>query len=117
MSPSDFGEILKPFAFLDLFDHEGAPFNGGLHPHLGIATLTYVVERAFNYIDPNNVKGTLPGDASDECHSGSEQSVANCRRRRPPPPPDSALVAHLQSPFSFRRHFKVRAMLIARKIS
>ena len=23
MSPSDFGEILKPFVFLDLFDHEG----------------------------------------------------------------------------------------------
>jgi redox-sensitive bicupin YhaK (pirin superfamily) len=42
MSPSDFGEILKPFVFLDLFDHEGAPFNGGLHPHSGIATLTYV---------------------------------------------------------------------------
>ena len=24
MSPSDFGEILKPFVFLDLFDHQGA---------------------------------------------------------------------------------------------
>jgi hypothetical protein len=23
MSPSDLGEILKPFVFLDLFDHEG----------------------------------------------------------------------------------------------
>jgi hypothetical protein len=32
MSPSDLGEILKPFVFLDLFDHEGAPFNG--HPDL-----------------------------------------------------------------------------------
>src|ERR1043166_2573564 len=42
MSPSDLGEILKPFVFLDLFDHEGAPFDGGLHPHSGIATLTYV---------------------------------------------------------------------------
>jgi len=51
------------------------------------------------------------------CPSGSEESVANCRRRRPPPPPDSALVAHLQSPFSFRRHFNARATLIARKIS
>jgi len=30
MSPSDLGEILKPFVFLDLFDHEGAPFNGPL---------------------------------------------------------------------------------------
>ncbi len=44
MSPSDFGEILKPFVFLDLFDHEGAPFNAGLHPHSGIATLTYVAD-------------------------------------------------------------------------
>jgi redox-sensitive bicupin YhaK (pirin superfamily) len=59
MSPSDFGEILKPFVFLDLFDHEGEPFNGPLHPHSGIATLTYVVEGAVTYIDPNNVKGTL----------------------------------------------------------
>ena len=32
MSPSDLGEILKPFVFLDLFDHEGRPFNGPLHP-------------------------------------------------------------------------------------
>ena len=42
MSPSDFGEILKPFVFLDLFDHEGAPFTAGLHPHSGIATLAGV---------------------------------------------------------------------------
>ena len=31
MSPSDFGELLKPFVFLDLFDHEGPPFKGPLH--------------------------------------------------------------------------------------
>src|SRR3977135_2845456 len=60
MSPSDFGEILKPFVFLDLFDHEGAPFNGALHPHSGIATLTYVLEGAVSYIDPDDVRGTLP---------------------------------------------------------
>src|ERR1700687_3231622 len=59
MSPSDFGEILKPFVFLDLFDHEGAPFAGSLHPHSGIATLTYVAEGAVSYIDPDNVGGTL----------------------------------------------------------
>jgi redox-sensitive bicupin YhaK (pirin superfamily) len=59
MSPSDFGEILKPFVFLDLFDHEGAPFNGALHPHSGIATLTYVSEGTVSYIDPDNAKGTV----------------------------------------------------------
>jgi Pirin len=66
MSPCDLGEILKPFVFLDLFDHEGAPFNGALHPHSGIATLTYVAEGAVSYIDPDNVKGTLPA-ASNGC--------------------------------------------------
>src|SRR3977135_3458638 len=60
MSPSDLGEILKPFVFLDLFDHEGAPFNGPVHPPSGIATLPYVAEGAVRYIDSDNVKGTLP---------------------------------------------------------
>ena len=59
MSPSDFGEVLKPFVFLDLIDHEGAPFTGPLHPHSGIATLTYVAEGAVSFIDPDNVRGTL----------------------------------------------------------
>src|ERR1700720_4836673 len=59
MSPSDFGEILKPFVFLDLFDHEGAPFNGPLHPHSGIATLTYVAEGAVSYIDPDKPGNSL----------------------------------------------------------
>jgi redox-sensitive bicupin YhaK (pirin superfamily) len=51
--------MLKPFVFLDLFDYEGAPFNADLHPHSGIATLTYVVEGAVSYIDADNVRGTL----------------------------------------------------------
>jgi len=59
MSPSDFGEILKPFVFLDFFDHEGAPFTAGLHPHSGIATLTYIAEGAVSYVDPENVRGTV----------------------------------------------------------
>ena len=59
MSPSDFGEILKPFVFLDFFDHEGAPFTAGLHPHSGIATLTYIAEGSVSYVDPDNVKGTV----------------------------------------------------------
>ena len=60
MSPSDFGEILKPFVFLDFFDHEGAPFTAGLHPHSGIATLTYIAEGSVSYVDPDNIKGTVP---------------------------------------------------------
>jgi redox-sensitive bicupin YhaK (pirin superfamily) len=70
MSPSDLGEILKPFVFLDLFDHEGAPFNGALHPHSGIATLTYIAEGAVNYIDPDNVRGTLPAGGVEWMQAG-----------------------------------------------
>jgi redox-sensitive bicupin YhaK (pirin superfamily) len=70
MSPSDFGAILKPFVFLDYFEHEGAPFKGGLHPHSGIATLSYVVEGAVSYIDPNNVKGTLPAGGVEWMQAG-----------------------------------------------
>src|SRR3979490_3372746 len=70
MSPSDFGEILKPFVFLDLFDHEGAPFNGPLHPHSGIATLTYVAEGAGSYIDPDDARGTLPAGGVEWMQAG-----------------------------------------------
>jgi redox-sensitive bicupin YhaK (pirin superfamily) len=70
MSPSDFGEILKPFVFLDLFDHEGASFNGPLHPHSGIATLTYVAEGVVSYIDPDNIRGTLPAGGVEWMQAG-----------------------------------------------
>jgi len=70
MSPSDFGEILKPFVFLDLFDHEGAPFDGPLHPHSGIATVTYVLEGAVSYIDGDNDRGTLPAGGVEWMQAG-----------------------------------------------
>src|SRR6202163_4257745 len=69
-SRSALGEILKPFVFLDLFDHEGAPFNGPLHPHSGIATLTYVVEGALSYIDPDDVRGTLSAGGAEWMQAG-----------------------------------------------
>jgi redox-sensitive bicupin YhaK (pirin superfamily) len=70
MSPSDLGELLKPFVFLDLFDHEGAPFNGPLHPHSGIATLTYVAEGAVSYIDPDDARGTLAAGGIEWMQAG-----------------------------------------------
>src|SRR5438552_11819077 len=61
MSPSDFGHLLKPFVFLDRFDTQGNPFSGfGLHPHSGIATLTYVAEGSVSYEDTNGATGLLP---------------------------------------------------------
>src|SRR5258707_11558996 len=61
MSPSDFGGLLKPFVFLDLVDNQGKPFSGfGLHPHSGIATLTYIAEGSVRYEDTNGATGLLP---------------------------------------------------------
>src|ERR1700680_3360100 len=60
MSPFDFGRLLKPFVFLDLIDNQGKPFSGfGLHPHSGIATLTYVAEGSVRYEDTNGATGLL----------------------------------------------------------
>ncbi|MDB6111797.1 MAG: Pirin-like protein [Pedosphaera sp.] len=70
MSPSDLGALLKPFVFLDLFEYEGPPFEAGLHPHSGIATLSYVTEGSVNYIAPDNVKGVLPAGGVEWMRAG-----------------------------------------------
>jgi redox-sensitive bicupin YhaK (pirin superfamily) len=46
VSPGDLGRLLKPFVFLDLFStkHATFPSGFGMHPHSGIATLTYLLE-------------------------------------------------------------------------
>jgi redox-sensitive bicupin YhaK (pirin superfamily) len=48
MSPSDLGELIKPFVFLDRFNFDGqdAPMSmeHGWHPHSGIATVTVLLE-------------------------------------------------------------------------
>ena len=60
MSPSDLGEILKPFVFLDQFDNQGDRFPTlGLHPHSGLATLTYLAEGSVSYEDTNGATGVL----------------------------------------------------------
>ena len=60
MSPGDLGEVLKPFVFLDLFDLEKASFPGfGLHPHSGIATVTYLFEGDVGYEDTSGATGIL----------------------------------------------------------
>jgi redox-sensitive bicupin YhaK (pirin superfamily) len=61
MSPSDLGDVLKPFVFLDLFDTKGTSLSGfGLHPHSGIATLTYLLEGSVRYEDTTGATGILP---------------------------------------------------------
>jgi redox-sensitive bicupin YhaK (pirin superfamily) len=60
MSPSDLGQYLKPFVFLDLF--EGVRLAGmpmPLHPHSGIATVTVITEGDARFDDPVCGRGTL----------------------------------------------------------
>jgi len=60
MSPGDLGEILKPFVFLDLLDNRGDRFpTFGLHPHSGLAPLTYVAEGGIGYEDTNGAVGIV----------------------------------------------------------
>ena len=60
MSPGDLGQLLKPFVFLDLFDMDTASFPGiGLHPHSGIATVSYLFEGSVRYEDTSGARGVL----------------------------------------------------------
>jgi len=71
VSPSDIGEFIKPFVFLDLFDISGptAP-NFGWHPHSGIATLTVLHEGALEYQETTGVKGILPAGGVEWMQAG-----------------------------------------------
>jgi redox-sensitive bicupin YhaK (pirin superfamily) len=71
VSPSDIGEIIKPFVFLDLFDitASSAP-NFGWHPHSGIATLTVLHKGAIEYQETTGVKGILPADGIEWMRAG-----------------------------------------------
>ena len=61
VSPSDLGELLKPFVFLDLFETEPSAFGGfGMHPHSGIATLTLIQQGSTRYEDSTGKQGVLP---------------------------------------------------------
>lgn len=60
MSPGDLGRALKPFVFLDHFELGQTPrMNMGLHPHSGIATLTYLFEGSVRFEDTSGEQGVL----------------------------------------------------------
>jgi redox-sensitive bicupin YhaK (pirin superfamily) len=61
VSPSDIGELIKPFVFLDHFEvaPRPEPFMG-IHPHSGIATLTVVLRGGVVYEDTTGKSGTVP---------------------------------------------------------
>ncbi len=64
MSPSDLGELIKPFVFLDLAAFDGrlapVPMDYGWHPHSGIATVTVMLEGSVRYAETTGQEGVLP---------------------------------------------------------
>ncbi len=61
MSPSDLGEHLKPFVFLDLFEADMRVLAGSMpvHPHSGIATITVFAEGDVTFDDPQAGHGII----------------------------------------------------------
>jgi redox-sensitive bicupin YhaK (pirin superfamily) len=71
VSPSDIGELIKPFVFLDLFDiAESKAPNFGWHPHSGIATLTLLNKGALEHQETTGVKGTLSAGGIEWMRAG-----------------------------------------------
>ena len=63
VSPSDVGELIKPFVFLDYFEIDPKRMPAiGWHPHSGIATLSLILEGQIAYEDTSGAKGIIePG--------------------------------------------------------
>jgi redox-sensitive bicupin YhaK (pirin superfamily) len=59
MSPSDLGQVVKPFVFLDLFEVEGGQMDMPVHPHSGIGTITVFTKGDVRFDDPDSGRGTI----------------------------------------------------------
>jgi redox-sensitive bicupin YhaK (pirin superfamily) len=71
VSPSDVGERIKPFVFLDHGEINPArPPLFGIHPHSGIATLTVVLSGATFYEDTTGKSGKLVADGLEWMKAG-----------------------------------------------
>ena len=83
MSPSDLGEILKPFVFLDLAGFDGRfapmPMGFGWHPHSGIATVTVMLEEAVRYAETTGQQGAVGRRRRVDA---SRKRCLACRRSR-----------------------------------
>jgi redox-sensitive bicupin YhaK (pirin superfamily) len=71
ISPEALGEQLKPFIFLDFFDAEIEPgFGFGMHPHSGIATLTWQPGTDVAYEDTTGQVGVLQAGGLEWMNAG-----------------------------------------------
>jgi redox-sensitive bicupin YhaK (pirin superfamily) len=75
MSPSDLGQLIKPFVFLDHFhfDGHGRPMSmeHGWHPHSGIATVTVVLDGAVQYAETTGKAGVLSAGSVEWMRAGN----------------------------------------------
>jgi redox-sensitive bicupin YhaK (pirin superfamily) len=75
VSPSDLGQLIKPFVFLDHFNFEEQgrrmPMELGWHPHSGIATVTVVLEGAVRYAETTGKAGVLRAGSVEWMRAGN----------------------------------------------
>src|SRR6478736_1463217 len=74
MSPSDLGELVKPFVFLDLAVFEGderVALDRLWHPHSGIATVTVMLEGAVRAVDTTGTDLVLPKGSIEWMRAGN----------------------------------------------
>lgn len=75
VSPSDLGEVMKPFVFLDLayFDGRSAPMRMDefWHPHSGIATVTVPLDGALRIADTTGADVVLPAGGIEWMRAGN----------------------------------------------
>ncbi|HEY2729439.1 MAG TPA: pirin family protein [Polyangia bacterium] len=75
VSPSDLGQLIKPFVFLDHFHFDGRgprmPMELGWHPHSGIATVTVVLEGAVRYAETTGKAGLLSTGSVEWMRAGN----------------------------------------------
>lgn len=72
VSPSDIGELIKPFVFLDHAEVEPTPEPlFGIHPHSGIATLTVVLRGGLAYEDTTGERGSVPSGGLEWMKAGN----------------------------------------------
>src|ERR1044071_4202560 len=75
VSPSDLGDVMKPFVFLDLayFDGRSPPMRMEQfwHPHSGIATVTVVLDGALRIADTTGADVVLPAGGIEWMRAGN----------------------------------------------
>lgn len=70
VSPSDIGQTIKPFVFLDYIDVEPKRMQPiGFHPHSGIETVTVLLQGQIAYQETSGTKGIIDAGGVEWIHA------------------------------------------------